>query len=93
MKIIIFVMFLIPNLLFAWSDKDKSTFFNSCFKGMMTDSNVAKTTAIRYCNCSTNMISRIYTVNEMHDMIKKGKWGLSNKDLNAISQWCLTGDY
>jgi hypothetical protein len=50
-------------------------------------------TARRYCSCMTNMVSTLWTVNEMTKMIKNGTWNNSNKDLQATANWCLTGDY
>ena len=94
MREIILIFFLTTsNNVYAWNDIDKSSFFNACFRGMTSDGTIPQTTATRYCNCSTNMISRLWTVKEMEDMIKKGKWGASNQELQGISEWCLTGDY
>ena len=93
--ICLFVSFLTTsNIVYAWSDTDKQSFFYSCFTGMTSDETIPQTTASRFCNCSTNTISRVWTVKEMEDMIKKGKWGVSNyKKLQEISDLCATGDY
>ena len=84
-KLLIIIFILFTTKAFAWSNEDYDTFYGGCFSNVSSEYSYSQKKT--YCTCATDLVSYVYTVYEVEQMVLN-KTFIKQKKVENIVKKC-----